>query len=273
LPNQIQDLSLDINNILKVSKSSLPGIDMTRFLDDKQQLTFNSSDNTLSITNGIQPVDLSILNQTLSFSPSDYKLSISGGVSTVDLTKIKNDAIQDIHLTGNHLSIDKNSSSIGVDLDKYLQTLSFNSSTNTLSLTNGGSMDLTRAIVAFRARKITPETGLTLSTDYDFITPIIDYNDGGGFDGTSGIFTAPVSGIYTFVIGFFASGSGGSRELKLFLFPSLIYETINTEISSGSAITRSITMKLISGDKVKVLFNRGMSTESGTGSFSGYRVY
>jgi hypothetical protein len=42
----------------------------------------------------------------------------------------------------------------------------------------------------------------------------------------------------------------------------------------GSSLTRSITMKLTAGDKVKVIINIGYGgSGSGTGSFSGYRVY
>ncbi|TAL60824.1 MAG: collagen-like protein, partial [Bacteroidetes bacterium] len=105
LPDQIQDLSLGLDNKLVISKSALPGIDMTKFLDDKQQLTFNSADNTLNITNGITPVNLSKFDQTLSFNTSDNKLTITGGSLPVDLTSLTNNAIQGITLAGNLLSI------------------------------------------------------------------------------------------------------------------------------------------------------------------------
>jgi hypothetical protein len=66
LTNQIQDLSLDVNNKLKITKNpSATAIDLTRYL------------------------------QTLSFSASDNKLSVSGSASTVDLTSLKNDADSD----------------------------------------------------------------------------------------------------------------------------------------------------------------------------------
>jgi hypothetical protein len=132
------------------------------------------------------------------------------------------------------------------------------------------------SLIAFRARKISEETGLSTSLDYDFITPIIDYNDGSGFDGSTGIFTAPVAGIYTFIVGYNAGISGDSKMLKIFLNGS-VYETLNSGISMGSSLTRSITLKLITGDKVKAIFNIGANNNlgfgSGTGSFSGYRVY
>jgi hypothetical protein len=128
-------------------------------------------------------------------------------------------------------------------------------------------------LIAFRAKKIIEDTGLSTSTDYDFITPVIDYNDGLAFDGSTGIFTAPVGGIYTINVGYSAGVSGDSKSLKLSLNGS-IYEILNSSIVMGSSLTRSITMKLTAGDKVKVIINIGYGgSGSGTGSFSGYRVY
>jgi hypothetical protein len=249
LPNQIQDLTIDSNNKLKITKNTTA-----------------------------TEIDLSPLNQTLSFSTDDNKLSISGGTSTVDLTALKNDAdanptneIQDISLTGNNLTISNNPASVGVGLSKYdNSTLTYNPVNYNLSISNGNSVNL-GSIIAFRARKTVAETGLG-SIDYDFIAPIIDYNDGTGYDGVTGIFTVPVAGIYTFVVGFSASSLDNTKSLKLFV-NGVNYETLNSDIPSRSIITRSLSMKLFVGDKVKVVVNPGLSTESGIGSFSGYRVY
>ena len=312
LPNEIQDLTLDINNILKITKnSSASSIDLSKYLDDtdKQTLGFDTGTNKLSISNGnnvdLTPMkqDLSLLGntltitnktspaaidlakylQTLGFNPSTNILTISDG-NTVDLTSLKNDAdsdptneIQDIQLTGNLLTITKNSSSTGVDLSKYLdntdQILSYNASTYTLSLTNGGNVSL-GSIIAFRAKKTTSEPGLAFMTDYDFKAGDFTegYNDGGNYNGTTGVFTATTGGLYNFSVGFTATGSGGSRAIKLYLNGSL-YEILNTDINSGSSFDHSVSMKIAIGDKVKVVVNTGTSTESGTGSFSGFRVY
>ena len=66
LTNQIQDLQLDVNNKLKITK--------------------NPSATT---------INLSKFNQSLSFNSADNKLTISGGAAAVDLTELKNDADAD----------------------------------------------------------------------------------------------------------------------------------------------------------------------------------
>jgi hypothetical protein len=276
LPNQIQDLSLDINNILKVSKSLLPGIDMTRFLDDKQQLSFNSSNNTLSITNGLLPVDLSNLNQTLSFSPSDYKLSISGGASTVDLTSIKTDAIQDIHLTGNQLTIDKNASSVGVDLSNYLQTLSYSELDRTLTITNRSPVPI-GSIIAFRAG-ITTSLNMLIDTPtdliFDQITGTNYYNDGGYYNPASGTFQDPFNGIYSFSVVMNLPIGSSSVNIKL---TGTTFETIIGPTSGSGCFRANLTMRLNKNDIVNVALVQSNTFPINpyiiSGSFSGYRVY
>jgi len=249
LTNQIQDLQLDVNNLLKITKNpSATAIDLSPF---KQNLSYNNTTGLLSISNG----------------------------TGADLSALQTAGIQDIHLTGNQLTIDKNPSSTGVDLSKYMdntdnQQLTFTESSKSLSISGGNSVTLGSQI-SFRARKVVEDVGLSVGLDYDFITPAIDYNDGSGFDSSTGIFTAPIAGIYTFIVGYSAGNNGDLKTLKFFLNGSS-YEILNSNINSGSSLTRSITMKLMVGDKVKVSISIGgyaSTLGSGTGSFSGYKVY
>jgi hypothetical protein len=251
LLNQIQDLQLDVNNKLKISKNaSATEIDLTKFLDDKQQLSFNSVNNTLSITNGAIPVDLSKFNQSLSFNPSDNKLTISGGAASVDLTTLKNDA--------------------DADPTNELQTLAYDKNAGNLSISTKNTVSLINSI-GFKAKKSISQTGLTLGTTYPFINSEVDFNEGPCYDIGTGSITAPMAGIYTFSITYKADGAGSSRQLSL-LKNGSVYEILGPDITSGSELIKWVTMKLDQGTVVSLTINTGMSTFSGTGSFLGYRV-
>lgn len=349
LLNQVQDLELDIDNILSISKSTAPGIDLSRFLADNQELYFdplnatlsinggntvdlaplkqdlNLDDHILTVTNKQDPaqIDLSVYSQDLVFSPASFILSIEGG-NSVDLSLLKADAdndpvneVQDLSLTGNKLTlsgdptpveidlsyleddadadpgneiqdlslseniltITNKTSPAQIDLENYLdntdnQTLEFDALTNTLEIFGGNSVNL-GSRVAFRAKKTIEETGLSTSIDYDFITPVVEYNTGNCFNNTSGIFKANEDGVYCFCVGYSAGNNGDIKTLKIFLNNNL-YEVLNSHISTNSSITRTLVMRLNAGDEVKVIINIGLNTNingSGTGTFSGFRVY
>lgn len=243
LTNQIQDLQLDINNKLKITKNSkATEIDLNPY---KQDLSYNKATGFLGISNG----------------------------TGADLSSLKTDAIQDIFLDGDHLTINKNSSSVGVDLSKYNytdnQNLHYDDSTRSLTIDRGNSVTL-GTMVAFRAKKQVSVTASSM-VDVTFLPTTIEYNNGSAYS-TSGEFTTPVGGIYTFSINYFSDGSGGSRKLILYL-NSGIYEEIATDISPMTLTVRSLTMKLSKGDIVKLIINPGISTQTGTGTFSGFRVY
>jgi hypothetical protein len=325
--NEIQDIALS-GDLLTITKNpSSAGVSLVKYLDDtdRQQLGFNTSDNILSLTNS----------------------------TSVDLTSLKNDAdfditneIQDLELTGDLLKITKNSSSAGVNLNKYLddtdnQQLDFNSVNNTLILTGndpvdlsslendadadatneiqdlqliGNKLSITGKTGAFELNMATylddtDDQGLTftetdllktisisggnsvdidnkvafrvknISSDIASINsyPILkydseEYNSGNYLNLSEGIFTVPVNGIYTFNVTYLADGSGDGREVSIYVNYSL-YEKLAISISSGSTVpVKSITLKLNADDIVSVVVYTGLASQTGTGSFSGYKV-
>ena len=247
LTNQIQDLQLDINNKLKITKNaSATLIDLSPF---KQNLSYDNVTGIMSISNG----------------------------TAADLSTLKTAGIQDIHLSGNQLTIDKNASSTGVDLSKYMdntdnQTLTFSSSNNSLTISNGNTVSL-GSMVAFRAAKTVATSAPMPLSNIDFLPDQIEYNDGNSLNIGTGEFTAPSMSIYTFDVKYIDPNDGGAgRKLMLFKNGNL-YDYLESVIGAGNTISRTITIKLVTSDKIKVVIYTGTGTGVGNGSFSGYKVY
>ncbi len=250
LTNQIQDLQLDINNTLKITKNA-----------------------------SATPIDLSPFKQNLSYNDATGLLSISNGTGA-DLSVLKSSVIQDIHLTGNQLTIDKNPSSTGVDLSKYMdntdnQTLTYNPDNYQMSITNGNSVSI-GGIIAFRAG-ISTTINIPNNSSVDLVFDQLSgnyYNDGGYYNSGSGVFQAPFNGIYTFAIALNLSATANSSlNIKL---TGTNYETIVGPTFAGGYNRATITMKLNKNDIVNVEIENNNTypipyTISGT--FSGYRVY
>jgi hypothetical protein len=228
LTNQIQDLQLDVNNKLKITKNVLATeIDLSRYLDNTD-------------------------NQALTWNAATRKLGISGNAGSIDLTELKNDA--------------------DADPANELQNLSFNQSTNTLTISSGNSVVLGN-MVAFRAQKTTATSAPMPLSNIDFIADQVEYNDGVGLNVGTGEFTAPSTGIYTFDVKYIDPNDGGAgRKLMLFKNGNL-YDYLESAIQINSTLSRSLTIKLVASDKIKVVINTGTGTGIGTGSFSGYKVY
>ena len=98
------------------------------------------------------------------------------------------------------------------------------------------------------------------------------YNSSNSYNGTTGIFTAPVEGIYIFYINFNASSDGGAQTLKLFK-ENILFETLKNDISSSEIVSISFPIRLNSGNTIKIVLNSGVSTNCGTGSFTGFRIH
>ena len=106
----------------------------------------------------------------------------------------------------------------------------------------------------------------------DFISDQVEYNDGSGLNTGTGEFTAPATGIYTFDVKYVAPNDGeNGRKLMLFKNGNL-YDYLENGISSNITFSRTLTIKLLASDKIKVVIYTGTGTGVGTGTFSGYKV-
>lgn len=150
------------------------------------------------------------------------------------------------------------------------QQLSYDPATRILSLTNSTPVTMP-AEVAFRAKNTSSDPAAQLAeVTMTYDSP--DLSIGGGFDPGTGVFTAPVTGIYTFNFSYFADGTGGSREVLIFKEGAL-YEKMAVDINSLTTVpVRSVTMRLLATQKVEVKIYTGAARETGTGTFSGFRV-
>lgn len=150
------------------------------------------------------------------------------------------------------------------------QQLSYDPVTRILSLTNSAPVPMP-AEVAFRAKNTSSDPAAQLAeVTMTFDSP--DLSIGGGFDPGTGIFTAPATGIYTFNFSYFADGTGGSREVLIFKEGAL-YEKLAVDINSLTTVpVRSVTMRLLATQKVEIKIFTGAARETGTGTFSGFRV-
>jgi len=251
LPNQIQDLQLDVSNKLKITKNSLATeIDLSPF---RQNLSLNSTTGFLAISNG----------------------------TGVDLTPIKNDAIQDLTLDANDkLKITKNAAATEIDLGKYKdntdnQALSYDPENYQLSITNGGPVSI-GSLIAFRAG-ITASLNLLVNTPVDLIFDQVTgnyYNDGGYYNPGSGVFQAPYNGIYSFSVSLNLPFGNSSVIIKL---TGTNYETIIGPTTSSGFFRACIMMRLNKNDIINVAIIQNNSVPLNpyivSGSFSGFRIY
>jgi len=215
---------------------------------DKLKITKNPLATTWDLTRYLDNTD----NQALSWNAGTRKLGISGNAGTIDLSELKNDA--------------------DADPANELQNLSFNQSTNTLTISSGNSVVLGN-MVAFRAQKTIATSAPMPLSNIDFIGDQVEYNDGTGLNVGTGEFTAPNTGIYTFDVKYIDPNDGGAgRKLMLFKNGNL-YEYLESAININSTLSRTITIKLTANDKIKVVIYTGTGTGIGTGTFSGYKVY
>ena len=218
---------------------------------DKLKITNNPLATEWDLTRYLDNTD----NQTLSWNPVARVLSISGTTGTIDLSELKNDA--------------------DADPVNEIQTISYNPDNFQVSLTNGGGSATIGQIIAFRAGIFETTVNLPDNTPIDIVFDQIsgvNYNDGMCYSTSTGGFTAPNNGIYSFSVNINLPISS-SLIIKVLGNP---YETIvGPTISSGN-FRETITLKLNKNDFVNaaILQTNGYPIPfKFNGYFSGFRAY
>jgi hypothetical protein len=245
-------LAISGGNQVKISSIERDGDPTNEIQDltissDKLKITKNPLATEWDLTRYLDNTD----NQALTWNPGTRVLGIGGNAGTVNLSELKNDA--------------------DADPTNELQNLTYNQSSNTLSISGGNSVVLGN-MVAFRAKKTIATSAPMPLSNVDFLPDELEYNDGFGIIQGTGEFTAQNAGIYTFDIKYIAPSSGDGRMIMLYKNGNL-YENLGSGISSGTTLFRTITIKLLASDKIKFVIHTGTGTDIGTGTFSGFRVY
>ncbi len=281
--NEIQDLTINTDKLKITNNAAATEWDLSPY---RQSLTFDPESRTIGITGTSSLINLSELKndddasttneiQTVSFDPGTKILTLTNSVPA-DLSSLEDDAdasptneIQSLSIAGDNLSI---SGSNNVSLAPYKdntdnQTLTYSEASDSKTLQiSGGNTVIMENMVAFRAEKNAIGGIDGLAT---LICDVIKFNEGLSYNNTTGEFSTPINGIYTFNIRYDAAiGSA----IYLYINGSE-FEKLAEGISTSGPVHRSITLKLSSGDIVKIVVNDGMDIQTGKGSFSGFRVY
>jgi hypothetical protein len=309
-------LAISGGNQVKISNIERDG-DPTNEIQD---LVINSD--LLRVTNNpvATPWDLSPYRQTLTWNEVTKTIGISGTSSSVSLAELKDDAdadpaneIQDIKLTGDLLTITKNSSSEGVNLAKYLTDADADPSNEIQSLSLAGDvLSISGANNVNLSTYRDNTDNQTLGYTETALTKSISISGGNSqvIDNTVAFramktnitsATMPLSNIdfipneieYNigddlssttglFTVQFsgiytfdikYVAPSTGDGRMLMLYKNGNPYETLGISISSSSTLYRSITIKLSAGDSIKLVVYTGTGTEIGTGIFSGHKVY
>ncbi len=261
--NEIQDLHIEGNVLYITRNSDSTRIDLSPYLDNTDEQDLDLIGNLLTIENGnsvsLNYNDTSATNELQVLSISNDTIYLTNG----GYVKLPQDNVDDADADpGNELIT-------GVNLNVANLEITDAGGTKIVDLSSLENIPL----IGFRAEKNSENSLPGIGTDTTMIfNENILYNSSSSYNGTTGIFTAPVEGTYIFHINFNASNDGGGQTLKLFKENNL-FEILKKDILSGEIVSISIPIRLNSGDTIKTVLNSGMSTSCGTGSFTGFRIH
>ena len=124
---------------------------------------------------------------------------------------------------------------------------------------------MSAGVITFQARN----QGFTGANGTQIPFELVDINIGDAYN-ASGLFTAPVAGIYQFSYDFLADNTCGSNYVGVYLFVNVVHlmSSCSEYVASGGS---SMILELVSGDTVSLIKVGACDTlhgSSGTSSFN-----
>ncbi len=223
---------------------------------DNQDLSLNTGNNLLSLTNDATSVDLSPYKQTLAYTPATNTLSISGGNNVTIATTL-----------AQTLTVNPNASGIRIQ--------NVGAPTATTDATTKGYVDTSIATAiatnySFKANFNFVNSG---SVYNDSPIPLVDVFD--DFNVVAAIrFTAPVAGVYSFTVSGTSTLNGVPLTLRVTSGSSSTFEIKRTQAFIIAALNYmdSNVFKLNAGDTVELIITSSVLGENVSGILFGHKL-
>jgi hypothetical protein len=218
--------------------------------------------------------------QSLSINTEDNELllinSDGSEQSSLPIDYEPENEIQDLAVNNNILRITKNDDANPISLVPYLdntdnQTLILEE--DSIRISGGNAVYITELknpeSIYFYAEKTTTTSPVPVVSDNYLIFNDEKANQGNAYNHTSGDFNALVTGLYSF---YFTYNAKTTQRVSNYL-NNEVYDILLQSAPTDSKVRYSFMLYLTAVDKVNMVINSGTSTEIGTATFTGFKVY
>jgi hypothetical protein len=217
--------------------------------------------------------------QSLSINTEDNELLLMNPdgteQSSLPIDYQPENEIQDLSINNNILTITNNADANPVSLTPYLdntdnQTLTLEE--DSIRISGGNAVYITELKNPesnyFYAEKTTVNT-VPVVNDIDLVFNEERVDRGGIYNHTYGIFEHVSAGLYSF---YFTYNAKTTQKISVFVNGG-VYDVLLQSAPADAKVRYAFMLYLTEDDWVKMVVNSGASTEIGTATFTGFKVY